>query len=29
MTGIAFAILLSMFLRETGHARKSAEAVSI
>jgi MFS family permease len=27
MTGIAFAILLSMFLRETGHARKSAEAV--
>jgi len=27
MTGIAFAILLSMFLRETGHARNSAEAV--
>jgi len=27
MTGIALAILLSMFLRETGHARKSAEAV--
>src|SRR6267154_168379 len=27
VTGIAFAILLSMFLRETGHARNSAEAV--
>src|SRR5882672_11194184 len=27
MTGIVLAILLSMFLHETGHARKSAEAV--
>src|SRR6267378_2713569 len=27
MTGIALAILLSMFLRETGHARNSSEAV--
>lgn len=27
MTGIVLAILLSLFLRETGHARKSAEAV--
>jgi len=29
LTGIALAILLSLFLHETGHARKGAQAVKI